>query len=379
MIIRMNSASMPSLVIRTLRFPLVVLVLLIHSNFQGVSQAWDSMLAACPAFPLGGTELSVGTFINFISGSLAPLANPFFFFLSGLLFFRGGDFTRQVYTGKLRRRVRSLLLPYLIWNGLFLLVLALGEWLQPGWTAAIDRPVADFTLTDWLLVFWDVSLIGGQGGIAAPLDIPLWFVRDLMVLTVLSPVVCYVVRLLSKWRQEVAVLVLMALLYGIRWLPAGIGGSVQGLLFFGFGAYYGINRLDFTRVLRPYWAGGLLFALFFWQVDSLSLVYASLVVSIVSLVTRLLERRQQSGLGLVLVPSWLTDASFFIFAGHTLPLGVMLWVIRSGVLPVNSCWDILLAYLLSPVFLITVCLLPFLFLRRFFPSLLSLLTGGRAG
>ena len=77
--LRTNKDSTLSQVITALRFPLIVLVLFVHSNFKGVSFAWDNALKIF-SLPIGNINLSLGTFIDFISGSLAPLANPFFLF-----------------------------------------------------------------------------------------------------------------------------------------------------------------------------------------------------------------------------------------------------------------------------------------------------------
>lgn len=158
--IRTNKDSTLSQVITALRFPLIVLVLFVHSNFKGVSFAWDNALKASFSLPIGNINLSLGTFIDFISGSLAPLANPFFFFISGLLFFHCKQFTRKVYINKIRHRLQSLLIPYILWNLLFLLIIAIGSSLRPGWTAIIDKPLSNFTIKDYLLIFWDTSLIG---------------------------------------------------------------------------------------------------------------------------------------------------------------------------------------------------------------------------
>ncbi|WP_459995976.1 acyltransferase family protein [Prevotella dentasini] len=377
MIIRMNTADMQSQVISALRYPLVVLVLLIHSDFKGISQAWDGALLACPSLSLGDAELSVRTFIGFVSGTLAPLANPFFFFLSGLLFFREGEFSRALYLRKLRSRVRSLLVPYLLWNALFLLVLCLGETLRPGWTSAVSRPVADFGLADWLLAFWDISLIGGQGGIAAPLDIPLWFVRDLMAVSVLSPLVYVAVRWLSSFRREIAPVVLMALLYALRWAPELPGISFQGLLFFAFGAYFGINRLSIAVLFRPALWVGVLLSFYFCQKNLPNLMYASLIIGIVSFATRRIERRRAKGQLPSPVFQTLTEASFFIFAGHTLPLGAVVYLLKAGWLSPSGSFGVLAVYLLCPVLLTLLIVLPYLLLRRFLPVVAGWLTGGR--
>lgn len=373
MIIQMNTASVQSQVISFLRFPLVVFVLFIHSDFRGISSAWNPALLNTPFLHLASISLSLGNIIDFLSGSLAPLANPFFFFISGLLFFKGSDFSKKDYFDKLRSRTRSLLVPYVMWNAIFLVVLFVAEQLQPGWTSAIGKPIAQFGITDFLLSFWDISLICNQGGIAAPLDITMWFVRDLIILVILSPVIFWSLRWLSSFKKPIAIIVLCALLLAADHIPSVPGLNPQAFAFFGFGAYFGINKTDFTALFRPFLLGGLLFAIFFKQFGMYNLMYAALIVLSISLVTRTIQSGRHKQL-----PSILTDACFFVFAYHTLALGIIISLFKSGILNPSGNVQMAICYFFTPAVLFLVGALFHCILNRFFSSLLSLLTGGRS-
>lgn len=375
--IRTNKDSTLSQVITALRFPLIVLVLFVHSNFKGVSFAWDNALKASFPLPIGNITLSLGTFIDFISGSLAPLANPFFFFISGLLFFHCKQFTRKVYINKIRHRLQSLLIPYILWNLLFLLIIAIGSSLRPGWTAIIDKPLSNFTIKDYLLIFWDTSLIGQKGGLATPIDIPLWFVRNLMVLSLVSPFIYTTIHFLSRWHKRLALFMLIIFLYAIHYLPDQWEGWGQSLLFFSFGATFTILKWDVTKLFKPYGIYGIIGACLFYWAQLANLMYAALIVTIISLTTYSIERRQQQGLTPKLIPNILTDSSFFIYAAHTLPQGIILWSLKLEWLPITGATSVLIVYFLSPVILTTVCLLSFILLRRISPISLYFLTGGR--
>lgn len=375
--IRTNKNSTLSQVITALRFPLIVLVLFVHSNFKGVSFAWDNALKASFSLPIGNITLSLGTFIDFISGSLAPLANPFFFFISGLLFFHCKQFTRKVYINKIRHRLQSLLIPYILWNLLFLLIIAIGSSLRPGWTAIIDKPLSNFTIKDYLLIFWDTSLIGQKGRLATPIDIPLWFVRNLMVLSLVSPFIYTTIHFLSRWHKSLALFMLIIFLYAIHYLPDQWEGWGQSLLFFSLGATFTILKWDVTKLFKPYGIYGIIGACLFYWAQLANLMYAALIVTIISLTTYIIERRQQQGLTSKLIPNILTDSSFFIYAAHTLPQGIILWSLKLEWLPITGATSALIVYFLSPVILTTVCLLSFILLRRISPISLYFLTGGR--
>ena len=375
--IRTNKDSTLSQVITALRFPLIVLVLFVHSNFKGVSFAWDNALKASFSLPIGNINLSLGTFIDFISGSLAPLANPFFFFISGLLFFHCRQFTRKVYINKIRHRLQSLLIPYILWNLLFLLIIAIGSSLRPGWTVIIDKPLSNFTIKDYLLIFWDTSLIGQKGGLATPIDIPLWFIRNLMVLSLVSPFIYRTIHLLSRWHKRLALYMLLIFLYAVHYLPDQWEGWGQSLLFFSLGATFTILKWDVTKLFKPYGIYGIIGACLFYWAQLANLMYAALIVTIISLTTYIIERRQQQGLTSKLIPNILTDSSFFIYAAHTLPQGIILWSLKLEWLPITGATSALIVYFLSPVILTTVCLLSFILLRRISPISLYFLTGGR--
>ena len=375
--IKTDTTNTLSQVITALRFPLIVLVLFVHSNFKGVSFAWDNALKASFSLPIGNINLSLGTFIDFISGSLAPLANPFFFFISGLLFFHCKQFTRKVYINKLRHRLQSLLIPYILWNLLFLLLIAIGSSLRPGWTAIIDKPLSDFTLKDYLLIFWNTSLIGHKGGIATPIDIPLWFVRNLMVLSLASPLIYTAIRFLSQWHKRLALYVLIIFLYAIHYLPDQWEEWGQSLLFFSLGATFSIQKWDVTKTFKPYGIYGIIGACFFYWAQLTNLMYAALIVTITSLTTHIIDRRQQQGLTPKLIPNILTDSSFFIYAAHTLPQGIILWSLKLEWIPITGSTSLLIIYFISPVILTATCILPFILLRRIIPISLYFLTGGR--
>ena len=54
------------------------------------------------------------SFTSIISGFLRGQSVPIYFFISGYLFFLGGEFSIEKYYKKLRRRIKSLLVPYVV-------------------------------------------------------------------------------------------------------------------------------------------------------------------------------------------------------------------------------------------------------------------------
>lgn len=101
-----GDVNLDSRCIDFLRCVLIVFVVLIHTNLVADTSCEDSVYAR-------GYD---------IMGNLLWLCNPLFFAISGYLFFYSVDFSGKVYAGKMKRRLHSLLVPYFLWNTIYLLL-----------------------------------------------------------------------------------------------------------------------------------------------------------------------------------------------------------------------------------------------------------------
>lgn len=155
-----------SSVISVLRYPLAVLVIMCHSSLFTLldkvhlpgSESWNV---------LNGLQV-------FFSETIIHVAVPLFMLFSGMLFFRKGLPNSAGYAKTLKKKVRTLLVPYLIWSTFcFFTAVADGlvsptplHWLQGLWDTALWQPGTTF----------NINLPG------YPMSMPLWFLRDLMIL-----------------------------------------------------------------------------------------------------------------------------------------------------------------------------------------------------
>ena len=170
-----------------LRFPLAIVVMTIHVWFPGVADA----TADVPA-------------LNALSGLVAGLlwdqSVPVYFFISGFVFFLNADMSAATYRRKLRNRTKSLLIPYIIWNTLAIAKLLLFALPCLGFLFADQRTLADMDLSAGAVAwsYWDISrgimhtpLVTGE---IYPIDTPLWFLRDLMIVVVTTPLLHLALR-----------------------------------------------------------------------------------------------------------------------------------------------------------------------------------------
>lgn len=364
---RMND-SLLSKTISYLRFPLIVGVVFIHSSFPVVNVY--GTVYRFNQWPL------VNFTMNFFSNVLASISVPLFFFFSGFLFFYKKGFNGVAYIGKIKKRFKTLLVPYIIWNffGFVLLLIKVHPKLLPYFPLLKDYKVDIITL---LGSFWVTNLPVNVCGPYYPINIPFWFIRDLIVLVVLSPLIWWLIRTFG---------VLFISFLGGVWLFS-LGEFVgfpelshQSLFFFPLGAFCGIRNVDFVEMAkRVPWFPCLY--LFFAIIDALtkdspySYIYHHIgiivgMISVINIVGFLLSRRMIS------VSPFLSRASFFVYAMHYLFIGSLIKVVIMFTCP-NSSGLVILLYFVIPLITILICMGIYKVIDIFLPKLNSVLTGGR--
>lgn len=201
-------------VMRRVRLPLIILVTYAHS--YGAIRGGYSLLGS------GWDAYEVLKLM--MSQTLVKVAVPAFFVMSGYLFFANVEkLTKEVYWHKLRRRVKTLLIPYIVWN--LLMALKLQE----------------------------ISL----ATFIAPANMPLWFLRDLIVVSMVTPILYIGVKRLGWW----LVLILVPIyLTGVWAVQPDV--NPYAICFFTFGAMLSIRKMDLVETCGRY----------AWQACALSMI-----------------------------------------------------------------------------------------------------------
>jgi Acyltransferase family len=169
-----------SIQISILRFPLMLGVILSHA-YSLVSLPGAAIQVSQKQPVAMFTELT-------IVGLWARLATPLFFLFSGYLLYRGETVDKSAWIAKLKSRVPRLGAPYLIWNGAVFFMYWVGQSI-PTVSPFFTKPEYEIAKLDW----WRrVDLL--LGITRFPIDYQFWFIRDLLVLIVVSPVLWLAVR-----------------------------------------------------------------------------------------------------------------------------------------------------------------------------------------
>jgi fucose 4-O-acetylase-like acetyltransferase len=368
------NGGITSRTIDALRFPCAVLIVFIHV-FQ--------VRPEIGAFPFSFSD----TVQIALSQGICRIAVPIFFLISGYLFFSKLDeWDWNTYYGKLRKRVKTLLVPYLLWITLAILVefsLSLFRYRFYGGASPFEL----LSNYGWGWMYWNCarhfvsfekSILGWAIPSAYPFDFPLWFIRDLIVLCVFTPVIHFLIRKTRGW--------ILALLYPLFllqiWIPLE-GFSAEGWFFFTLGSTLRIYGKDLVAFFRPFRIPSCLVsavALFLcirtygnneaWGYAKRFLTLPGSIAAI-QIVSALLTK------DIWKESAFLSECSFPVFAAHTIRLPFLTGLILDRIIPGHSGTGFLVKYLIQPVLIVAIIVLAFRLAKRFFPRTTALFTGYR--
>ena len=340
-----------------MHFPLMMIVVLNHIYISGLKLG-----AGVDAFVVGSYTLSK------IVGNMAV---PCFFFISGYLFFRNVEsLSVKLYCDKLRRRVRTLLQPYLLWNLLILALYAIGQMAFPSLFSGANTKIADYSVAEWAQAFWCVE------GTQSPINPPLWYIRDLMVMVVLSPLLYCLMKNRVVGALFLCVMLALAMVnyMPIVWLqprfilPFGLGV---------WGALHGLPQLRFrgwVALIAVLLCGAGVVGFFMTEG---ALKYAILQATILVGASLLLYTSRY--LAVVRgwrVPKLLNRSYFFIYLFHYIPLALMMRVLRKVVEPTTNM-EYFAIYFGSFIAIVMLSVGLFWVLQKIAPKITAFMLGNR--
>lgn len=360
-----------------LRFPLAVAVVFIHSLGSPVPNC--SVIVADPF-----SATSIYDLLRLLCSRVMPgFAVPLFFLISGYLFFYRMDTWRwEEYGGKLRRRVRTLLVPYLIWNVLYCLYLTwpqlwpvlTGDVPCSAWIGRLNTMGGIHILWDSHVISRSTHLFGLYYASTAPVLVPLWFVRDLMVVVLFAPVIYWLVRRFRWWPLAV-----VGLFYAVDlWLPWH-GFSVTCCFWFVAGATFALMGCDLCDAFRRYRYMALCVVAVLLPVSLICYVtmnqhynllgrlfqvgyIVAAVVAVVGFVTEGLNK------GRLKVSPMLAEASFFVYVAHIFLLKHVMHYLHTLVSGTASA---VVVYFAVPIFTAAICLAIYVLWRKISKLLIS--------
>lgn len=346
-----------SIIFDAMRFPLIVLILYMH-------------IVPIEHFPIS-TELTSTNAYNFIAEFVAHnvgrLAVPCFFLISGYFYFRKMErWSSDFYIHQQRKRLRTLVLPYLLWNILNILIILLKGYL-------FNLFGKDGS--------GDIGYIMGSSPwelMTYPVNQPLWYLRDLICMTFIAPLFYY----LFKHMKGYGLIVLLGIYLSAMELHVR-GFSMTAIFYFGTGALWGIQRRNFLTDFAPLKRVSIIIAPILAVAATLmhqSQYYENILrlfipfgmIATFFAVQQLVSTAKPREALLKL-----SSSVFFIYAVHEIFLKN--WVkgafFRTPL--ADSGWGMIIGYIIMPIVLLCICLMIYMVMKRCTPKTLNVLTGGR--
>ena len=323
-----------------------------------------------PHDPAAEAVIAVNGWFNwlsvFLGDSLFRIGVPCLSMISGYLLLRKGVASFD-YGKVLRSKAMTVLVPFLIWNlGLFVVILGL----QRVGIGAGYFPDIMASLREMLTYAFALE--------GLPANVPLYFLRDLFVCILLSPVLLFLLR-----RAALPTLAILFVLAVIPDLTFAIVVKRSILFSFALGMFLGLRGADLKGLDRFAWPGSiatLVAALalsiaiyqsqpaFPWGVDLarniLSIVgaFGVWMISAIAIESRLGKRLAATG-----------SLSFWIFCAHY-PVLVLLWMVWNRVGAVDA-YPVF--YFGSVVVTLVILVISNAVIMRVAPPVYQLLTGSR--
>lgn len=340
--------------LRVLSLVSIILVLYIHSGFH--ADEIEGMMM----------NDSVQTFV---SGMMGRCAVPLFYVISGYLFFlKVPEGMKSIY-GKMRKRVGTLVVPYIIGClffvgfGVLMAVLpGVSKYMNSSMMPLFSNPVGEILRS----IFYDA----GNG---APCAFQLWFLRDLILIVATSPLW----YLLLKHLRWILVVTCFGFTYlHIQFIP------FFALFWFLFGGqfvqvknkYGGASLTEFTIVVFLFLSVVQLFMpdMIDWELVKIPIIILGLI-SIWGIYDMVLGKDFKLS-----EHRWLATAcqfTFFIYLFHEPTLNIVRKLIVV-VLGKNEL-GYLASYLISPWIFTACAVFAGLLFRKYLPKVYNICTGGR--
>lgn len=317
--------------------------------------------------PYVGTYGGIDWLRIFLGDSLFRVGVPCLSAISGYLLFRRG-LDNFDYGRTLKTKARTVLLPFLLWNLAFLALVFVAQ--SKDISSGYLPKIAGASPREWLSFAFALEDL--------PINLPLYFLRDLLLCIVLSPALAWLIK---RYPAQT-----LAVLFAYAVLPVPNGIFLKKSILFGFsaGIYMSLHRIDVRSFDRFSWpitiaflSAAVLLSILLYQFGPNFPVWLEMLRSLIAIsgivgswaVSALLVR---TNIGAQLSRG--SGLSFWIFCTH-FPLLVLFWMIwnRSdiGYYPAFYC----------AVPLITIGFLAgaYALSARWLPAPTAILTGSRTG
>lgn len=304
---------------------------------------------------------------NFISNGITRIAVPLFFLTSGFLFFNKLNFDFEDYKIKINKRFRTLVIPYLFWALFGLLFYFIMQGIPQSQGFFTKKLIKDYSFIEWINAIFN-----------EPIPYQLWFLRDLIVMVFLSPIIYLVTKKLK---------IIFLAVIGVFWIfnQDSVLLTSEALLFFSTGIYLKLvypesikYKNHFTALYAVGWIVLLLLKTIngffaYSETADLLLLKMSILIGVVAF-WKLLDTKIASKVINNSVNQFV-GYSFFIYLCHE-PL---LTIVKKAMFAPLAKTPVtyLLVYFSAPLTVILICIVIAAILKSKLSVIYSIITGNR--
>lgn len=348
--------------ITSLRFLLILFVIFIHAN-----------LTVSDAINYYHYDFNQPKWVEIIKSIICEIlgsaAVPLFFLFASYLQFSKND----NYPILIKKKSKTLFVPYLLWT-LITILLYLFTQSIPILSRFFQNPnniIRNWTFIDWIKAFTYQKVdISGR----YPLVFQFWFLRDLMILIILTP---FWIFLMKKIPGSLIIIISFLAIYNI---PIFFIDRSSSLFFFLIGYYFAKNRLSFFEIADKIKIWEYFILYFFYCLFKFcfhGLYHCDFIGTLISCLFFL-----KLSYYFIRIPKlyskleYLSKFSFFVYAVHMPFIGTTINKVTQKIIPLHGIFCLIQFILASFLTLLIGMLIAFL-IRKLTPKLFSLLSGGR--
>ncbi|MBO4598251.1 MAG: acyltransferase [Bacteroidaceae bacterium] len=316
-----------------------------------------------------GVDMTIPVFVrNCIPETFGYCAVPMFYAISGFLFFQNVGSIGIVFR-KMKKRVRTVLVPFVIAAVLFPLFYVVLEHI-PGASSYINsKSYTEMFVTQPL---WNILVaLFYNSGNGLPCAFHLWFLADLIVIIVLSPLIFYLRKFAKSWSVGVMVLLFFLLpnvkfIYAMYWFVTGsvvldkLDRIPRRYVFLMFAAFVGMAVFRQVGDVR------------FWNFHRIA-EHTLGVFSMWSIYDYLVSKDFRLKDSAVL--SLACQFTFFLYLYHEPSFNI---IVKSIPMVLGKNWfGYTMSFLVSPLIFAPIGICAGLFLRRYAGGIYKIQVGGR--
>jgi fucose 4-O-acetylase-like acetyltransferase len=346
--------------INSLRFLLIVFVIIIHNGINEKSFTGRNITVIIPGY----VER-----IQSIIGIVTAIAVPLFFLISSYLLY----IKEQKFAPVLKKKCKSILLPYFLWSVLMVLLYLTMQtlpFIKGFFRTDPEHLIKNYNIIDWIDVFWGKITYRNEYG--HPFVAQFWFLRDLFILNLLF---IPIKKLIDRFPLGILVLCMILWTNNVNIYVV----SSEALMFFVLGCYivkYGLTEknIDAITIIDLLVIYGITIISEFILAGKMPLLHKINIV----IGCMFFLKISQNIIGnkkLYETLVWLGKYEFFVYAVHMAIMPQFLKIyIRT--IPLNGVY-ILLGYFAVIIVGIIVSLISGIIFKKILPKTYGILTGGR--